>query len=343
MFLVRAVVVALAIVLSSGAAAWGQGRTDVITLLNGDRITGEIVELNRGRLDLKTDDAGTIEIEWDNIARIEAAREFEVETSDGRRLLGSLRQAADRVVLIVGIEGPESLPMPEVTRITPIGASFWAKIDGSVDAGFSYTRSSGVAQTTLNSDSEYRRPAFTLRLTASATLTQRSDDEQDDDRSAIEFSYARYRWRNWFVAGTGRLESNESLGLVLRSQAGGVVGVRLVNTNRGQVALGGGLVVNDERGIDTESTQNIEGLFTLRSSFFSYDRPRTDLDANIQYYPSLSDWGRQRLQIDFAVRRELFKDFFVALNLYDTFDSAPPNPDAARNDVGVVASIGWSY
>ena len=70
MFLVRAVGVALAIVISSSAAVWGQGRTDVVTLLNGDRITGEIVELNRGRLELKTDDAGTIEIEWDNIARI---------------------------------------------------------------------------------------------------------------------------------------------------------------------------------------------------------------------------------------------------------------------------------
>ena len=42
----------------------------------------------------------------------------------------------------------------------PIGASFWAKLDGSVDAGFTYTRSSGIAQTTLNSDTVFRRPAF---------------------------------------------------------------------------------------------------------------------------------------------------------------------------------------
>jgi hypothetical protein len=32
-----------------------------------------------------------------------------------------------------------------------------------------------------------------------------------------------------------------------------------------------------------------------------------------------------------------------ALDVHDSFDSAPPNPDAARNDVGVVASFGWSY
>jgi hypothetical protein len=43
------------------------------------------------------------------------------------------------------------------------------------------------------------------------------------------------------------------------------------------------------------------------------------------------------------VKRELLKDFFVSLNLYDTFDSRPPNAAADRNDVGVVVSIGWSY
>ena len=35
-----------------------------------------------------------------------------------------------------------------------------AQLDGSVDAGFNYTRSSGIAQTTLNSNTVYRRPAL---------------------------------------------------------------------------------------------------------------------------------------------------------------------------------------
>jgi Protein of unknown function, DUF481 len=131
--------------------------------------------------------------------------------------------------------------------------------------------------------------------------------------------------------------------LALRSQAAGLIGLRLVNTNRAQFEFGGGLVVNNEDGVDTETTQNIEGLLGFKTSYYSYDTPKTNLDASVQYYPSLSHWGRQRLQVDAAVKRELFKDFFVALNVFDTFDSAPPDPDAARNDVGVVASIGWSY
>jgi hypothetical protein len=146
--------------------------------------------------------------------------------------------------------------------------------------------------------------------------------------------------RQWFWAGVARFESNESLGLTLRSQLGGWVGLRLVNSNRARFEVGWGAVFNNENGVDTEPRQNTEGLLGLQTW---YDGPKTDIDASADYFPGLSDWGRHRLQINAAVKRDLWKDFFVALNLYDTFDSVPPSPGADRNDVGVVTSIGWSY
>jgi hypothetical protein len=227
--------------------------------------------------------------------------------------------------------------------MSPIGATFWRRLDGSIDAGFSYTRSSGVAQLNVNSDTVFRRPSFQSRLTASLTQTQTEGEESNDDRAQLEFSYLRYRWQNWYVSGLGRFENNESLGLELRSQVAALTGPRLVNSNRAQLLAGAGIAFNDERGVDVEPTQNVEGLFSLAASYYTYDRPKTNLDLTFQYYPSFSTWGRQRLQLDASARRELLKDFFVAVNVFDTFDSQPPNPEADTNDVGVVASIGWSY
>ena len=258
-----------ALVLSSAIAS-GAKRTDVVTLLNGDRITGEITELKRGRLEIKTDDAGTLNVEWDKVATVDAARWFEVTTSDGWRLLGSLGRTSGRYVVIRGDDSVLPLPLSDITNIVPIGKSLWAKLDGSIDAGFTYTQSSGIAQTTLNSDTEYRRPAFAFRLTASATLTRLDDDSEPDDRAALDFSYVRYRGRRWFISGAARLESNESLGLLLRSQVGAVVGQRLVNTNRAQFEVGGGLGANHEVGVDTDPTDNIEGMLVMRTSFYSY-------------------------------------------------------------------------
>jgi hypothetical protein len=314
-----------------------------VTLANGDRITGEIVQLERGRLVFKTDDAGTLYLEWDKLSSVVAKRIVEVLTTNGSRYLGSLGRTADRSIVVVTAGDEVPLEMWEVTLITPIGRSFWRQLDGSIDAGFSYTRSSGVAQLNLNSDTVYRKLASRTRLTASLTQTQKDDGSGRDDRASLETSYLRYPWQRWFFLGVGRFESNESLGLELRSQIGSAVGPRLVNSNRAQLMLGAGLAVNDERGVDVEPTQNLEALLMFGTSFYTYDRPTTNLDINLQYYPSLSDAGRQRVQLDAAIKREFWKDLFVALTLYNSYDNRPPNPAADTNDVGVVLSIGWTY
>jgi len=324
--------------------ALAQAKTDVVTLANGDRITGEVKRLERGRLVFSTDDAGTLYLEWDKLASLQSKQLVEVTTSDGRRFLGSLGPAPDRSVTIIESNTVSTtLTMADVTLITPIGRSFWSKLDGSLDVGFSYTRSSGVAQLNFNSSTVYRRPAFQGRLTASLTQTRKDDDTGRDDRGYLEMAYLRYPWRRWFFTSAGRFETNQSLGLDLRSQIGAAAGPRLINSNRAQMVAGAGLVFNNEQGVDVESSQNVEALFLFQTSYYTYDRPKTNLDISLQYYPSLSDTGRHRMQLDASVKRELFKDLFVSLNGFNTYDSRPPNPTASNNDVGIVWSIGWSY
>ena len=331
-----------AVVLLWAAAAAAQGRTDVVTLANGDRITGEVVRLDRGQLELKTDDIGTLYLEWDNVLAVVANRLVEVTTYDGRVFLGTLQRTTDRSIAVVN--GPDTVQLTtgEVTLMSQIGRSFWRKLDGSIDAGFSYTKSSEVAQFNFNSDTVFRAPRHQVRIIASFTQTSKGEGTGNDDRGTLEATYLRYLGQRWFVTGLGRLEANESLGLELRSQAGGASGIRVINSNRAQMGIGGGLVINHEQGVDVEPTDNLEALATLRYSYFTYDRPRTNLDLTAQYYVGLNTSG-QRVQFDASARREVLKDLFLALSIYDTFDSRPPNPDAATNDVGVVMSIGWSY
>jgi hypothetical protein len=57
----------------------------------------------------------------------------------------------------------------------------------------------------------------------------------------------------------------------------------------------------------------------------------------------LSNRGRHRAQLDASIKQKVLKDLFVALTVYNSYDSRPPNAAADRNDVGVVASVGWTY
>ena len=325
------------------ATAYGAEKTDVVVLANGDHITGEINSLQRGQLQFKTDDAGTLYLEWDKLVSVVATtRVFDVSTTDGRRFLGTLVMTGNRVLEVMTAIGNVMLPMLEVTALTPIGASFWSKLDGSVSAGYNYTKSSGIAQLNFNSDTVYRRPAFSARLTASLTQTDQ-ENEEPDRRAYIEGSYVRFRSQNWFVVGQGRFETNESLGIKLRSQGGFAYGPRLINTNRQQMGIAGGIAVNDERGVDVEPVVNVEGLVLFQWSYFRYDSPKSNIDVSFQYYPSLSNAGRQRVQFDSTLKHEVLKDFTVSLNFYDSYDSRPPNTAFDTNDLGVVFSIGWTY
>ena len=175
--------------------------------------------------------------------------------------------------------------MQEVTIIRTVGGNFWKQLDGSIDLGYNYTRSSGVAQLNFNSNTVLRKPASQARLIASMTVTQTDDEEGRDDRGSIEASYLRYPWQEVFINGAGRFETNESLGIELRSQIGAAIGPRLVNSNRGDLSIGGGLAFNHERGVDVEPTQNIEALATFRTSFYTYDRPKTELNVSLRLLP----------------------------------------------------------
>jgi len=329
--------------LLTASAAFAQPKTDVITLANGDRVTGEIKGLERGRVEYSTDDIGTIYFEWDKIVSIISINQFELITGQGVRYIGSLARSVDRSVTVVSGAESVTVPMTDITLIRTIGKGFWAKLDGSLDLGFSYTKSSDIAQLNMNTSTIYRRPSFEGRLTGSGTLTRTEDEEDDDQRGTLQLGLFRYRGHRWYIGSGGGVETNESLGLLLRSQVGVTTGARWISNNHAQLWTGAGISVNDEHRVDSDPTQNIEGVMTLRTSYYAYDRPRTNLDFSLEYYPSLSDFGRQRLQLDTAIKREVWKDVFLAVTVFDTFDNRPPNAASARNDVGVTLSFGWTY
>ena len=96
-----------------------QPKADVVRLANGDHITGEVEALNRGRLELSTDDAGTLYFEWDKIVSLSAVGQFEVTTTDGRRFLGGLAAGDPKTLVIVEAANRVPLSMNDVAAIVP--------------------------------------------------------------------------------------------------------------------------------------------------------------------------------------------------------------------------------
>src|SRR5262245_55445559 len=125
--------------LAMTAAPARAAKTDIVVLRNGDRLTCEVDELERGRLTVKTDDMGTIQIEWDKVQSVTAASEFDVDDLVGHRYVGALAAAASGELSITSGSEAQAVRLLDVARITRIRATFWQRLDGSLDVGASYT------------------------------------------------------------------------------------------------------------------------------------------------------------------------------------------------------------
>ena len=68
--------------------AWSHAKTDLITVANGDQITGAVNAMSAGKLSLSTSYAGTVSIKWREIKQIESRYLYEIRLDDGERIYG---------------------------------------------------------------------------------------------------------------------------------------------------------------------------------------------------------------------------------------------------------------
>lgn len=335
---------ALALLLVVGRAL--ADKTDIIEMRNGDRVTCEIKRLERGQLKVSTDSMGTIFIEWEDIARITSKETYVVELEDGTRLDGSLAVASGEHDLLLQHDGgSQVVSMADVVWLDPLKLDtvIIKRWDGSVSAGFDTTKAN--RDTSLSASFDARRRAEDFLLNFAGSVYSRSRDDSDDSlRANLSAVYRHLLQDRWYWAGLGSLERNDELGIDLRSLGGAGLGRFLVQSGRSLWSVTSGLdVINEQRADDEDSTKNdIEAFFNTEFEFFTYDTPKTTLITSLTVYPSLTESGRVRSDLNFALRQEIITDLFVELSLYDSYDSDPPE-SGTRNDYGIVTSLGYSF
>ncbi len=315
---------------------------DIVVMANGDRLTGEIKSLSKGRLSLDVSATGLVSIKWDQVVAVTAGRLFEVETKGGDRLLGTLAPAGAGQVVVAGDERQSTLPLESIVSLVPIHRSFLRRLDGSINIGGSYTQSSGVAQLSLALTVTARRPSFEWRLSADDYVTFKNDGATTQ-RVSASIGYSRSLSRRWAAFGGGQIERNAELGFTLRSTLIGGLERTLLRTNRSDLVVGVGLGASREVPVEGSTDTLVLAGLNLRHSFFTYRTPKTSLETKLTALPILNQPRRWLIQASSSVSRELFKDFAVAVTLYESFDSRPPSADASRNDAGVTLSVSFVF
>jgi putative salt-induced outer membrane protein YdiY len=334
--------VALALLLAAGPAA--AAKTDVVVLDNGNEITGEVKNLQQGKLKLSTDHAGTLYVEWDHVHSLVSSGNFEVEDEAGRFYYGSLGASTEpRRLAVVAAGGPVVVEMTTVVSIQPIRKTFWQRVDGSLDLGLSYTSADSSLQYSLNANATYRQPRYGAKVTLSSIQTRREGTE-DIRRDSLEFDYTRDHTRRYFGTGTLAFSSNTELGIDLRTEVGYAFGRNVITTNRSQLSGRLGLSVSRDnpRG-EGASTTSAWGVLGVNYHFFLYAFPKTDILVDASVQPGITEWPRTRADLNVSLRREVVKDFTANLSVQGTYDSEPPEDAPSGDDLAVVLSLGWTF
>ena len=326
------------------AVGGARDKTDIIVLNNGDRFTGEIKQLEYGKLLIGTDDAGTLSIEWTAIAKLTSVYTFDIELIGGTHYFGTLAASAEGRHLIVSqLPEPIDIAMVEVSRISQLESGWLQRINGSFSVGFNFAKSSDISVLTGHFDATYRAPRVVMGLRIDSTSTT-SPEEGTLDRQSVAYTYQWIRPQRRFWAGLTSYERNEELGINGRVQLGGAFGYYLRQAPTSEVTAMVGIVDSNEW-VEGEagSTNSVEGLLGITWRVFRFSSPETSLNASMILYPSLTESKRVRSAVNLSLRREIVEDFYIDLSTYYDYDSQPPAASPAKDDYGIVTSLGYSF
>jgi hypothetical protein len=269
---------------------------------------------------------------------------FEVELESGTKYYGVLLPVDQKgTVRVVGMSGATILTCEQIVRLTPVKRRFWDRFSGSITLSLGYTQANNLVQWNGSGNLSYRTRKWYVNLAGSSFLSTQ-DSTEATVRNQLGLSTTRYLPNKKALNTALTLEENPDQGYSLRVVFSAGASVFLVQENNQTFSVGTGLAMNRETPVDSSAINTtLEWEFEFDLERFSYQHPKRNLSAVLTPYISLQEKGRYRVDFNVNGQWELIHDFYLNLNLQESYDSKPPTAGAAKNDVSVTTGLSYSF
>lgn len=318
--------------------------TDRVYLKNGDRLSGRIKELDRGKLRFKTETMNTVYLHWVDVQSLDSTTYLRVAVTDGSFKYGRL-QKVDKVASVRVFDGKESIEIPalQISGMQPLRVDemFLRKLEGEISAGVDYKQASEILLVNVASSIRLRQEKHEIELDFNWNETQRNEGD-NASRADLSGDYTRILEKRYFWTAMAAFERNQELGLDLRSLLGGTGGRYLLQTDRMDFQVNGGLAISGEDRTDGKAQSSLEGVIRSSFDYFVLSTPMTRLSANMSIFPGITESGRIRIDTNVRLRNEFVRDFFWDLTFYSNYDNQPAQ-GADERDYGVITSLGAAF
>jgi Protein of unknown function, DUF481 len=328
-------------------------RKDVLQFTNGDRITCEIMRLDKGMLFVRLPYArGEVGFDWSQIAQVESAEMFVVADKTGKRYTGTLRkvtitnlpeESAEMKVQVVGSSASQLVRGKDVVEIERTDTSFWQNLHGDLNGGLNYSKQQNRTQFNFQSNTLFQRTKWSMAANYQTSFSGGGD--LSNLRNDVQLNGTRQLRspRNFYMGLAEFLQSNEQQ-LNLRMTLGGAVGRVFSQTRNSFVNGYAGVIYNREQ-YSSEATvgrtgDSAEAVFGTQMNFFRFRA--TDIVTTAQFYPSLTDPGRVRFDLNTSMKLRVAKRLDWTFGFFVDFDSRPPQ-NLPKSDFGSTSGLSWRY
>jgi Protein of unknown function, DUF481 len=322
-------------------------RGDVVTMKNGDRFTGEVKRLQSGVLYIETDYASSnLAVDWAQVQNVKSTAMYLITLSSGVHVTGKLERLpgtgeTGEDVTILSDTRDLHLPHQEVVEMQTQKPSFWRQLQGSLDAGTSFT--SGNGQVTANTDLNlsYSTPKWAAAAAVGTSFNDQSGGTKTN-RNDASVGGQLFLGRNSYIGGLLDFLHSSQQDLDLRTTAGGGYGRYFKRTGTTDFRWLGGVVYTREAfaTVTHPSDSNAEGLIGL--DYDSFHFKVGEIHLQLLVFPGLSDYGRIRTTTNNQLVIKLTNNFHFTFSFWDNYDSRPP-VTAKNNELGLSSAIGWSF
>lgn len=229
--------------------------SDRIEFLNGDSLTGQIIEITNDNLTLNADILGTITIKRTDVKKIEREEPFEVSLVNGEIIQGKMGFTSDK--LLITEKGKEqSIPWDNVQKITPTTENSaiqetqeqkdkrkWSgsgKVLASLQKGTTDTTN---FESSITVSGKRMKDLIEIELSGAYGEVE---NEINTRRYNGEFRYQYYPEEKWYIYTDMSAERDEGRKLGLRGQVGGGTGYEIISQPNQTWSMEGALMLTHE-------------------------------------------------------------------------------------------------
>jgi putative salt-induced outer membrane protein YdiY len=205
----------------------GPAEAAVLVMMNGDRLTGEVVQKEGNVLKFKTGYAGTINIQWDQVRELRTDGATQAILDDGTKLRARVIVVDDGKATITSEDQePVTIEKARITAIRNISRDPKRAGDFSGRVSLFMRSERGNTETDdIGADVElkYRRKVDRIRIFGDLAKESKSG-EKIKQKWFLGTTYSHFVTKKLYLAGILRFKHNEFADLNLRTSAGPFVG-----------------------------------------------------------------------------------------------------------------------